>query len=77
MSVVEQISVLLALTEELFDSVPLGQMREAERALCAASMQIPPEVRERFVSDHKLDDADREAVLKVARQSLAPFQKKP
>jgi F-type H+-transporting ATPase subunit alpha len=76
-SVVEQISVLLALTEELFDSVPLGQMREAERALCAASMQIPPGVRERFVSDHKLDDADREAVLKVARQSLAPFQKKP
>ena len=76
-SVVEQISVLLALTEELFDSVPLGQMREAERALCAASMQIAPDVRERFVSDHKLDDADREAVLKVARQSLAPFQKKP
>jgi F-type H+/Na+-transporting ATPase subunit alpha len=76
-SVVEQISVLLALTEELFDSVPLVQMREAERALCAASTQIAPDVRERFVSDHKLDDADREAVLKVARQSLAPFQKKP
>jgi F-type H+-transporting ATPase subunit alpha len=76
-SVVEQISVLLALTEELFDSVPLGQMREAERALCAASTQIAPDVRERFVSDHKLNDADREAVLNVARQSLAPFQKKP
>jgi F-type H+-transporting ATPase subunit alpha len=76
-SVVEQISVLLALTEELFDSVPLGQMREAERDLCAASTQIAPDVRERFVSDHKLNDADREAVLNVARQSLAPFQKKP
>src|ERR1700678_4364540 len=76
-SVVEQISVLLALTGELFDSVPLGQMREAERALCAASTQIAPDVRARFVSDHKLNDADREAVLNVARQSLAPFQKKP
>ena len=32
--------MLLALTEGLFDSVPLDQMREAERALCAASTQI-------------------------------------
>ncbi len=76
-SVVEQISVLLALTEELFDSVPLSQMREAERALRAASTQIAPEVRERLVSNHKLNDQDREAVLKVASQSLAPFQNEP
>ena len=76
-SVVEQISVLLALTEGLFDSVPFGQMREAERALCAASTQIASDVAERFVSNHKLNDADREAVLKVARQSVAPFQKEP
>jgi F-type H+-transporting ATPase subunit alpha len=76
-SVVEQISVLLALTEGLFDRVPLGQMREAERVLCAASAQIAPDVSERFVSNHKLNDSDREAVLKVARQSLAPFQKEP
>jgi F-type H+/Na+-transporting ATPase subunit alpha len=76
-SVVEQITVLLALTEGLFDSVPLGQMREAERALCAASTQIASDVIERFVSNHKLNDEDREVVLKVARHSLAPLQKKP
>jgi F-type H+/Na+-transporting ATPase subunit alpha len=76
-SVVEQISVLLALTEGLFDSVPLDQMREAEQALCLASKQIASEVRERFVSNEKLNDADREAVLKIARQSLAAFQKVP
>jgi F-type H+-transporting ATPase subunit alpha len=75
--VIEQISVLLALTERLFDRVPLGQMKKAEQALCAASAQIPSEVRERFVSNHKLEDADREAVLKIARQILAPFQKEP
>jgi F-type H+-transporting ATPase subunit alpha len=76
-SVVEQISLLLALTEGLFDSVPLDQMREAERVLCLASKQIPSEVRERFVSNQKLNEADREAVLKTARQSLASFQKAP
>jgi F-type H+-transporting ATPase subunit alpha len=54
-----------------------GQRIRAERALCAASTQIASDASERFVSNHKLNDADREAVLKVARQSLAPFQKEP
>jgi F-type H+/Na+-transporting ATPase subunit alpha len=76
-SVVEQISVLLALTEGLFDSVPLDRMREAEQALCLASKEIASEVRERFLSNEKLNDPDREAVLKIARQSLASFQKAP
>ena len=69
--------MLLALIEGLFDNVPLDQMRAAERALCAASTQIASDVRERFVANQKLNDADREAVLKIARQSLAPFQKEP
>jgi F-type H+-transporting ATPase subunit alpha len=75
--VVEQISVLLALTERLFDSVPLDKMRAAQQALCEASTQIASDVRERFLSGQKLNDADRTAVLKIARQSLAPFQKEP
>jgi F-type H+-transporting ATPase subunit alpha len=73
--VVDQISVLLALTEGLFDRVQLGQMREAEKALCASLSQIPSDVREHFLSNHPLSDADREVVLKIARQALAPFQK--
>jgi F-type H+-transporting ATPase subunit alpha len=68
---------LLALTEGLFDLIPLDKMREAEQALYAASEQIAPDVRERFVSSKDLNDADREGVLKIARQILAPFQKKP
>jgi F-type H+/Na+-transporting ATPase subunit alpha len=76
-AVIEQITVLLALTGGLFDGVPLEKMREAQQALCAASTQIASEVRERFTSNHKLDDADRDAVLKVARQVLVPFQKQP
>jgi F-type H+-transporting ATPase subunit alpha len=76
-AVIEQIAVLVALTGGLFDPVPLEKMREAQRVLSAASTQIPPEVRERFMSNHKLDDADRDAVLKVARQALAPLQKQP
>lgn len=74
-SVVQQIAVLLALTGGLFDRIPLGQMREAERALCTASTQIASDVRTRFLSNQKLTEADREAVLKVARETLNPFQK--
>jgi F-type H+-transporting ATPase subunit alpha len=74
--VVEQILVLLALTEGLFDAVPLDRMREAESVLCAGSTQIPSDVRDRFHSNQKLGDADRAAILKVARDLLTPLQKK-
>jgi F-type H+-transporting ATPase subunit alpha len=76
-AVIEQITVLLALTGGLFESVPLDKMREAQNVLCTASAQMAAEVRERLASDHKLDDADRDAVLKVAGNALAPFQKQP
>lgn len=73
--VVEQITVLLALTEKLFDGIPLGQMSAAERALCDASTKISSDVRGKLFSNQKLGDTDRDAVLKVARDVLSPFQK--
>src|SRR5277367_84299 len=45
--VVEQIGILLALTEGLFDGVPLDKMRAGEQALCVASKQIASDIRER------------------------------
>ena len=47
-SVPAQITVLLALTAELFDRVPLHQMTEAEHALREAAEDLPAEVRERL-----------------------------
>ena len=44
-SVPAQIAVLLALTAELFDRVPLDQMTTAEHALREAAANIPAEVR--------------------------------
>jgi F-type H+-transporting ATPase subunit alpha len=69
-----QITVLLALTGRLFDSVPLERMRDAELALRAAAAELPPEVCQRFTSADKLSDSDREAILQIARKTLAPFQ---
>jgi F-type H+-transporting ATPase subunit alpha len=76
-SVPAQIAVLLALTAGLFDGVPLGRMTDAQRRLCEAAADIPAEVRERLFTAEKLSDEDKEAILQIARKSLAPFQPKP
>jgi F-type H+-transporting ATPase subunit alpha len=72
-----QIAVLLALSAELFDNVPLEQMAEAEHAVQEAATGIPAEVNARFETADKLSDEDRAAVIGIARQALLPFQPKP
>ena len=72
-----QIAVLLALTAELFDRVPLDEMTDAEHALCEAAAEIPADVRERLDTADKLSDEDRQTIIQIARTSLARFQPKP
>ena len=76
-SVPAQIAVLLALTAELFDRVPLDQMTDAESVLREAAADIPAQVRDRLDTADKLSDEDRETILQMARKSLARFQPKP
>jgi len=71
-----QIAVLLALTADLFDPVPLDEMIIAEQAVQLAAEKIPAEICARFETAEKLSDEDREAILEIARQALAPFQPK-
>ena len=66
-----QISVLLALTVDLFDDVPLERMAAAEQAVRKAAMEIPAEVIERLDIADQLSDADRETIIKIARQALS------
>jgi F-type H+/Na+-transporting ATPase subunit alpha len=76
-SVPAQIAVLLALTAELFDPVPLDRMTDAEHAVHEAAASIPAEVCARFETADKLSDEDRKAVIEIARKALVPFQPKP
>ena len=77
LTVTEQISVLLALSAELFDTVPLEQMRDAEHAVRVASQNIPKDVIGRFSTANSLSDDDRKAILDIVSKALAPLQKKP
>ncbi len=72
-SVPAQITILLALTADLFDKVPLDQMPDAEHAVREASANLPGEVIARFETANKLSDEDRESITKLARKALAPF----
>jgi F-type H+-transporting ATPase subunit alpha len=76
-SVPAQITVLLALTANLFDSVPIDQMKAAGQAVQKAAATIPAEVCARFDTAAKLNDEDRNAIIEIARRSLTPFQPKP
>ena len=76
-SVPAQIAVLLALTAELFDPVPLDQMTDAEHSVQEAAAKIPADVCARFETAVKLNDEDRKTIIEIARQALAGFQPKP
>ena len=76
-SMAAQIAVLLALTAELFDRVPLDQMTDAERFLRVAAADIQAEVCARFDTAEKLSDEDRATITQIARNALARFQPKP
>ena len=72
-----QIAILLALTANLFDPVPLEKMIEAEHAVREAASTIPDDITARFDTADKLSDDDRKAILAIATTALAPFQPKP
>jgi F-type H+-transporting ATPase subunit alpha len=72
-----QITVLLALTANLFDPVPLEKMTDAGRAVREAAATIPAEVSARFETAAKLSDEDKKTVVEIARKALVPFQPKP
>jgi F-type H+-transporting ATPase subunit alpha len=74
---IEQIVVLLALTANLFDAVPIERVSDAEQAIQKTTSDIPADVAGRLTSADKLSDTDRKAVLEVATRALAPFQPAP
>lgn len=75
-SVPAQIAILLALTEGLFDLIPINQMTSAEQAICQAAESIPSEITARFETSSELTDEDREAIITLAREALASLNTK-
>jgi F-type H+/Na+-transporting ATPase subunit alpha len=69
-----QVGVLLALSEGLFEHVPLEKMTDAENAVHLAIKAISPDRISRLMTDTRLSPDDRTHLLQVAGDALAPFQ---
>lgn len=76
-SMAGQIILLLALTDGLFDTVPLTKIAEAEKATIDAVVNIPEAILKGFEGDKKLSDADRGSIVEVAKAAILPFQTNP
>jgi F-type H+-transporting ATPase subunit alpha len=72
-----QIAVLLALTAELFDDVPLDRMTDAEQAVRRAAAEVPAKLSERLDAGDKLSAEDRETIIQIARLALKEFSTEP
>jgi F-type H+/Na+-transporting ATPase subunit alpha len=71
-----QIVELLALTNNLFDSIPLEKMKAAEETLIKESANLSEAVVKALQSTEKLSDEDKESILEMARTILSDFRKK-
>lgn len=76
-SMIEQITVLLALTAKLFDRIALERMPAAEQAVREAATKIPADARERMHSADQLNETDRALIVGLAEQALARFYPSP
>ncbi|MDT8417768.1 MAG: alternate F1F0 ATPase, F1 subunit alpha [Lutibacter sp.] len=74
LSVSEQIIVLLALTEGLFDHIAIEKMGSAETALLKKSKDLPDEILQNIFSKKNLNETERETILAIAAEALAEFE---
>ena len=75
--VAEQIIVLIALQAGLFDRVSLDKVADGELALRKALTTLPKDLAARLMSEEKLSDGDRKAIVALAAAALVSFQPKP
>jgi F-type H+-transporting ATPase subunit alpha len=66
----EQIAVLLAVTNGLFDELPLTEIRQAETAVRDRLRQAVPQVCDRIRANEVLSESDRHTLLDEARRAL-------
>ena len=66
----EQIGVLLAVTEGLFDALPIEQVRQAEQDVRTAVIRDLPDICRRIVEGKPLSDDYRAQLLRAAQRAI-------
>ena len=70
----DQIVVLMALNERLFEQVPTERMSAAEDAVRAALTELPEALRHRLQQGEAVASEERDRVIKAARGALADIE---
>ena len=73
LDVPQQIASLLAVTEGLFDRIPLADISEAQSAVETAIRLRLPDICDRMAEGRDLTDSDRVALTEMLRQTLENF----
>lgn len=72
-SLSEQIVILMALKNGLFDNIPVEKMNEAEKTLHSTILKLPEELIQKLITTGKLSDTEKGQILKTAKEVLQPF----
>jgi F-type H+/Na+-transporting ATPase subunit alpha len=72
--VVEQVVLLLSLNRQLFDDIPLADMKLAEVAVRQVAAALPEDVTQAFWGEEKLSEAQLQAILALCAKALEPFK---
>ena len=75
-SVTEQLFVLLALINGLFDSIPVEHIKEAETLVRQKSSELSEDILERIYSSEALNESDEEFILDHAKKALRTLTNK-
>jgi F-type H+-transporting ATPase subunit alpha len=70
MPVAQQIAVLLAVTQGLFDAVPLDRMAAAEKVVRKMLCEDIPDLCQRLEAGMSLEGADRDLILNKVREAI-------
>jgi F-type H+-transporting ATPase subunit alpha len=72
-SVSDQIIILLALTNGLFDSIPLDKISDAEKLLRGAGKSIPDEIQKALISGKPITEETKKALLAAVGKIISVF----
>jgi len=72
-SVPGQLAILLALSEGLFDAVPMDRMFEAEESVKDEAANLPTDICDRLDTAETFSDEDKQAIVDMARRAIVRF----
>lgn len=72
-TVLAQISILLALASNLFNTISLAQITPAKLAIINAAALLPADISERLESTSRLSNEDRHIIISMATKALSDF----